>query len=189
MATNSVMYIAVVTGDTPAQVIADRHVGVYDQQVNGVEILRNLLERLNAGIEDGKVHLFQDKCDGTAATGTVACTQASAAAGDTYVLAGVTFTVATTPSTDPALGQFAALTSDTIMGDALAAAINAHPALKGLLTAANAAGTVTWTAVDKGLFGNLIRAAETGNSMVVTQASNGAIGTVQSSMRTFRRGL
>lgn len=189
MSKNSVIYLAIVTGDTAAQTIADRHVGKYDNATSAIELIRELLARGIGGIEDMKVHLFQDKCDGTAATGTVACTQASAVAGDTYTLAGVTFTVATSPSTDPARGEFAAGASDTAMGDNLAAAINAHPALNGLLTAANSSGTVTWTARDKGLFGNLIRASETGSSMVVTQATNGAIGTVQSSMRTFRRGI
>lgn len=189
MANSSVIYLAIVTDSTPAQTIADRHVGTYDNPAMAIELVRNLLERVTSGQIDGKVHLFQDKCDGTAATGTVACTQASAVAGDTFTLAGVVFTVATSPSSDPHLGQFAAGASDTAMGDNLAAAINAHPALKGLLTAANSTGTVTWTAADKGLFGNLIRMAESGDSMAVTQATNGAIGTVQSYMRPFRRGL
>lgn len=189
MAKNSVVYLAIVTGDTPAQTIADRHIGKYDNPAMGVEDIRNLLARVMSGQEDGKVHVFQDKCDGTAATGTIACTQANATAGETVTIAGVVFTIASSPSTDPARGELAAGASDTAFGDNLAAAINAHPALKGLLTAANAAGTVTITADDKGLFGNLIRMSETGDAFVVTNPTNGAIGTVQSFMRTFRRGL
>lgn len=189
MAKNSVIYLAIVTGDTAARTIADRHVGPYHNPTLSIEQVRDLLARAIGGTEDAKVHLFQDKCDGTAATGTIACTQANAVAGDTFTLAGVVFTVATSPSTEASLGEFAAGASDTAMGDNLAAAINAHPALNGLLTAAAVTGTVTWTARDKGLFGNLIRMAETGTSMVVTQATNGAIGTVQSPMRTFRRGI
>jgi phage tail sheath gpL-like len=75
------------------------------------------------------------------------------------------------------------------MGDNLAAAINAHPALKGLCTAANAAGTVTVTVTDKGIHGNLLKLSETGDCIVATSPTNGAIGTVQSPLRIYRKGL
>lgn len=187
MAHNSTLTITI-AGDEKAIACAAKYIGDYSRPVSSIELLRQYLEKVNAGSAPSKVYVFMDKGDGTAATGTVACTQASAIAGDTFTLCGVTFTVATSPSSDPALGQFAAGASDTDMGDNLAAAINAHPALKGMLTAENSSGTVTWTLTDKGVFGNQARATETGDSMVVTNPTNGAIGTIQTSLKVYRRG-
>lgn len=187
MAHNATVHIVIAT-DEKAIAFADKYVGRYDNPAGSINKLMDFLGKVIAIAVPSKVFLFVDKGDGTAATGTVACTQASAVAGDTFTLAGVTFTVAASPSSRPDLGEFAAGADDTAMGDNLAAAINAHPALKGMLTAANAAGTVTWTLADKGVQGNLASATETGDSMVVTNPTNGAIGTVQSAFRIFRRG-
>lgn len=188
MALKSVMYIAIPSEGLGAARVSE-YVAQHQNAGAGIALLREYLQRIAYGGDAAKVHVFVDAGDGTAATGTVVCTQASAVEGDTFTLCGVTFTVKTSPSSNPYDGEFAAITSDTVMGDALAAAINAHPLLKGVLTAANSSGTVTWTLTDKGLFGNLARATETGSSMAVTNPTNGAIGTVSTSMRTFRRGL
>jgi hypothetical protein len=75
---------------------------------------------------------------------TIAC--ASVVNTNTLIVNGITFTVKTTPTagtyTDMAVGA-----SNTLMGDIVAKAINEaaeyEPALKGLITAVNAAGTVT----------------------------------------------
>lgn len=190
MATRSCIYLALVTDDTHAQTIMERHVGSYDNAAMSVELLRDLLARLAGGEIDGSVMLCQDKMDGTAATGTVACTQANATAGDTFTLCGVVFTVKASPSSDPSLGEFAAGASDDAMGENLETAINAHPSLKGLLTAVNAAGTVTWTLTHKGLLGNLaIASTSAATAFTITNPTNGAKGTIQSSLRVFRRGL
>jgi hypothetical protein len=182
------MYIAI-----PDEMLGAARVSAYlaaPQSVpHGIELLREYLARIAAGGSSAKVLAFVDAGDGTAATGTVACTQANALVGDTLVLCGITFTVKTTPSANPLDGEFAAITSDTAMGDALAAAINAHPLLKGVCTAASVTGTVTWTMADKGLFGNLGKATETGTSMAVTNPTNGAAGTTSASLRVFRKGL
>ena len=187
MAHNCTLSISVVT-DEKAIALDQKYLGKYDNPAMGVQLLINLLAKIGSGAVPGKIFVFADKGDGTAATGTVACTQASAVTGDTFVICGVTFTVAATPSTRPDLGQFAAGASDTDMGDNLAAAINAHPALKGMLTAVAVTGTVTWTLADKGIQGNLARATETGSSMAVTNPTNGATGTVQRAFTIFRRG-
>lgn len=187
MAHNSTLIIAIATDEKP-DALDDKYVGTYHDPRGGLNLLIDFLAKVNGGIVASKVMVFQDKGDGTAATGTIACTQASAVDGDTCTLCGVVFTVATSPSTDPARGEFAAGASDDAMGTNLAAAINAHPALKGLLTAANASGTVTYTLADKGLQGNLAKVTETGSSMVVTAPTNGAIGTIQRSLTMFRRG-
>ena len=180
MAHNCTLSISVVT-DEKAIALDQKYLGKYDNPAMGVQLLIDLLAKVGSGAVPGKIFVF-------AATGTVACTQASAVTGDTFVICGVTFTVAATPSTRPDLGQFAAGASDTDMGDNLAAAINAHPALKGMLTAVAVTGTVTWTLADKGIQGNLARATETGSSMAVTNPTNGATGTVQRAFTIFRRG-
>ena len=189
MSTTAIVYVAVALDQTPAQTIQERYLGRYDSPRRALELLRTLLAALEGGTQVGKVQVFIDKGDGTRATGTIACTQASFVNGtDVLTLADATFSCVASPSSDPSKGEFSALTSNTVTGDALAAAINAHPKLKGLLTAANAAGTVTWTVTEKGLQGNLVRATETGNGMVVTNPTNGAIGTIQAQARHFRRG-
>jgi hypothetical protein len=192
MAKLSTVYIAVVTGDTPAQTIKERHCSErYDNPAMGCEALRNLLERAAICLEDSKVYLFQDAGDGTAATNEIVCTQANATVGETCSIAGVVFTIVTTPSTNPASGEIAAGASDTAFGDNLAAAINAHPALKGLVTAVNTAGSVAVTAVDKGPQGNLITLAETGDAFAVSGATleDGAIGTLKTEAKVYIRGL
>lgn len=186
MAHKSTLLISVVTDEKPEH-LAAQFVGTYHNPAEGVNRLINFLAKLNGGGAPSKVLVFVDKGDGTAATGTVACTQAAAVAGDTFTLCGVTFTVAASASSDPADGEFEAGADDTAMGDNLAAAINAHPALFGLLTAAAVTGTVTWTLTDKGLQGLLAEAQETGDSMAVTNPTNGAIGTIQTALRIFRR--
>jgi phage tail sheath gpL-like len=136
-----------------------------------------------------KIHVFQDQGDGTQATGQIACTRANAA-GDTVTVAGVTFTEATSPSSAPIKGEFARGASDTTCGSNLADAINAHPRLLGLLTAASVAGTLTLTAVDKGTHGNLIvMSTSDATAFTLTQFASGAKGTVQTQTKTIRCGL
>ena len=188
MANTAVLNVAIVVDTTPAQTVQERYIGDSLNPRDGVQRLADLLQRLASGLEVGKVHVHVDKADGTQATMTIACTQASAVQGDTVTIGDTTLTIKTSPSSDPGLGQFAAGASNTAMGNNLAAAVNAHPKLKGRCTAANAAGTVTLTMADKGLFGTSLRMTETGGSMVVTNPTNGAVGTQQSGMRTYRCG-
>lgn len=63
--------------------------------------------------------------------------------GDTVTIGGTTLTFATSPSGE---SQMAIGGSATATGDNLVSAINAHSTLRGLMTASNAAGTVTITA-------------------------------------------
>lgn len=185
------MTIVVVGDDNlPAQTVADRHAGKYDNPTRSIELIRDYLARVSSGLAPGKVLLFQDKGDGTQAAGVIACTQANAQAGDNVTIAGYVFTVRASPSSEASLGEFAVGASDTTMAANLATAINAHPALKGLLTAAGAVGDCNLTAVDKGLFGNLIRMSTSdATAFGLTQFTSGAIGTVQTQMRVFRRGV
>jgi hypothetical protein len=158
---------------------------------NVVQSLINILRMIKEGTLSGKVLFYIDEADGTAAAQTITCTFASANEGDTVTVLGVVFTemVATTPSTNPYDGQFAAVTSDTVFGDNLAAAINAHPLLKGLVTAANVTGTVTVTFVNKGVFGNNGTISETGSSMAVGAGTfaSGVVGTEQKAVTIDQR--
>ncbi len=191
MAASTILTITVALHGESPQTALERYIGgKNDSRHAALEKLRLLLSKLEAGQAIGKVHMFSDQADGTQATGSIACTQASAVDGtDTVVIGDVTLSVVASPSSDPGLGQFAKGASDTAMGDNLAAAINAHPRLKGVVTAANVAGTVTLTAVDKGTHGNLIVMTETGNSMVLTQMASGAKGTVKAKYRGYRFGI
>lgn len=148
-----------------------------------------LLDKLAQGQAIGKLFVDSDQTDGgSAATGSVVCTQASGL-GSVLTLGDATFTVVASPSTNPGKGELAAGADDTAFGDNLEAAINAHPALKGLCTAENAAGTVTITMVDKGLHGHRLRMTETGSGFTITQIASGTHGTVKGKMRAYRFGV
>lgn len=192
MASDSVLYIVVVGSDRdPAASIAQRVIRKADQGRAGIVAAAAYLEAIAAGSYDAKVFAALAGSDtGTAGTGTVVCAQASAVAGDTVSIGDTTFTVRASPSTDPKLGEFAAGASDTACGDNLAAAINAHPALKGFGTAANVDGTITFTMTDKGLHANLLNiTSSNGTAFTCTSPTNGAEGTLNSQLRRYRRGL
>lgn len=192
MASDNVLYIVVTSSDRdPAASAAARLICKPDAAREGVNKLINYLQGLNGGNYAGKVFVALAGSDtGTAGTGTIVCTQANASNGDTVTIGSTTLTVKTSPSSDPKLGEFAAGDSDTALGDNLAAAINAHPDLKGLGTAAAVTGTVTFTLADKGLHGNLLNfSTSDATAFAVTSPTNGAEGTLNSQLRCYRRGL
>jgi hypothetical protein len=185
MAKNSVVYIAVVTGDPAAQCIQDQFLGSGKADVARIEDLRKLLEKVASGGEPGRILVAQDDGQGTAATGTLAF--ASAVNGDTFSVAGITFTIKTAADANN-LTQVTVGGSDTAMGDNVVAIINAHPQLKNYLSAANASGTVTFTMADKGLFGNLLKLVG-GTHVTASTPTNGAVGTMTTGLRAHNRGL
>lgn len=190
MAGQTHVYVTVVLDVNPQQVYNQFLKPYYN--VNGVLGLANMLQALGTGQLQGKVIYAADEADGTAAAQTVACTQANADAGDTVTIAGVVFTVAASPSSDPADGQFAAGASDTAMGDNLAAAINAHPAIVDMASAANSTGTVTITFRDKGIFANqgaLATSDATAFTLGAANFASGAVGTSLKELTCFERGL
>lgn len=189
MASTAFVTVTISLLDAPSQTVAEKYVGERGKSIEGIEKARNLLEALASGILVGKVSVFQDSGDGTAATGNVACVQATVATGDTLTVAGNVFTVvASSPSADPSQGEFVKGASDTACAANLAAAINASPFLKGMVTAAGSVGNCALTAVDKGTAGNLIVMSATGTGFTLTQMASGAKGTVKRQVRTFRRG-
>lgn len=116
----------------------------------------NFLQALIAGYARGRLRIAIDDSIGVAASGTVACTQASCVAGDKFWLDKILFT-AVSGTADPTLGQYSILTDNTAVGASLAAAINGYAPCRGRFTATASTGTVTITAVEKGTIGNTLR--------------------------------
>jgi len=191
MASKSVLYITVTTDSgVPAKTLAERVCKSYDQARSATTAIATYLQRLVGGSGSAVIHVALAGPDtGTQGTGTIVCTQANALAGDRVTVQNTHFYVTTAPSTNPALGQFSKGTSNTECGANLAAAMNAHPALKGAWTAANASGTVTVTAVTKGLHANLMNIETTKpTAFAVTSPSNGSDGTLFNELRSYRLG-
>lgn len=105
------------------------------------------------------------------ATGTL--TAASAVAGDTFVLNGITFTGKAGASGVGFPIGFSVDTSDTACAADIAAQINAHPSLAGVVTATSAAGVVTIRAVDAGTAGNSI--VLTGTAVRLAASGSGTL--------------
>jgi hypothetical protein len=191
MASKTVLYVTIVA-DTgvPAKTLAERVCKRYDLADSASTAIATYLTRLVGGNGSAIVHVALAGPDtGTQGTGTIACVQANAVAGDRVTVQNTHFTVATAPSTNAALGEFARGVSNTEMGANLAAAINAHPALKGAWTAVSVTGTVTVTAVTKGTHANLMNMETTKpTAFTLTQVSNGAKGTLFNELRSYRLG-
>lgn len=153
-------------------------------------LLAEYFTRLAAGNESGRVNVAIEDDDGTQASGTITCTQLNAVDGDTVTICGVTFTVRDSPSTSPADGEFLEGASNTAMAANLSDAVNAHPALKGLLTSSPSVAVVTCTMATAGVAGNVGTLSETGTSMVVSAArfASGAVGTERVAIGGFQRG-
>ena len=136
--------------------------------------LINLLSGLAVGAVQGSVDVHASTNDPVAAAGSVVITYASAANNDTLTIGGVTLTCVTgTPTTD----QFKKQTDATVTGDNLVTAIAANATLAQLVSASNAAGTVTITCKMKGIIGNqIVMSTSNGTGFGLTQLANGAGG-------------
>jgi phage tail sheath gpL-like len=108
------------------------------------------------------------------ATGTV--TLASFVADDTVTVNGITFTGKASPS---GAEEFACGVSDTADAAALAATLNAHTTLDGMIVATSALGVVTIEALHPGELGNALTIAISAHGSVsgarLTGGDNGAI--------------
>lgn len=192
MATRSILTITIVDTSLGKSVADNFLTNDNLNPARGLALLENYLAGIVSGatpLNGAKVHVFQDQGDGTQATGSIVCVRANAA-GDTVTINGVVFTEATSPSANAIDGQFARGASDTTCAASLAAAINAHPRLKGALTASPSTDTITLTASDKGTHGNLfVMSTSDATAFTLTQFASGAKGTVQTQSKTYRRGL
>lgn len=107
---------------------------------------------------------------GARVTSSAALTHANIAADDTITIAGVVFTWKASASSESEVTIGANATAD---GDNLAAKVNAHSKLLGILTAANVSGTVTFTyEVPARIAILLLLATSDGNSATLTQPSS-----------------
>ncbi len=193
MAATGVLYVAIATHNQSGTDLAQKYAKAAANDPNtGINDLINLLARIAGGGESARVYVAADSADGTAGTCTVTVTDANFTAGETLTICGVVFTVAAAYSTNPSVArnQIVAQGSDGASGIELKNKINTHPLLKDTwLASDNGSGVVTLTARDKGLHANLAVLAESGDAFAVTQVSNGAEGTLSTSLKAWARGV
>lgn len=141
--------------------------------VNGI---KNLLTGLVGGALRGDLWLSAHANDSVYPAGQIVCTQANAAADTvTFTYAG-TAIVFTEGSSDPLLG-FARGASNTTCGDALAAKINAHPVIGGIMAAVNTTGTVALTSKVPGQsIRDVVLSTSDGTAFALTQFAAGTRG-------------
>lgn len=134
--------------------------------------ISNLFKSAAAGIRPMSVVQFSDDTALAFASGTV--TVASIQADDTITISGVTLTGKASPAGE---SQFDSDGSDTVVATAIAACINAHSSLVGIVTASSSAAVVTISAAQKGLMGNAITLASSDNTRLAVSAARLANGT------------
>lgn len=136
--------------------LQSKTLGTAQAKFNGrriVDGIRSILSSVGAGSVGGNLWVAitgNSGSSGAFPTGAIVCTQANAA-GDTLTFTYGGQTVVLTEGATGVAG-FARGASNTTMATALAAAINAHPVLGGIVGAVPAAGTVTLTAKIPGQF-------------------------------------
>lgn len=191
MTAKAVINVAIEIHDTPAQGVADRFLTEYGDSKGGLVRLSELFAQAAAGNLTGKCTVHADSSGGTQASSTLTVTQANATNGDTVTVAGVVFTRQSSPSTDPEDGEFAAITSDNAAALTLQAAIDAHPALKGLVETTILNNVITVKSKIKTPVGNSIALASSDATFVAVGAAklaNGATGTVLAQARSYNFG-
>ena len=112
----------------------------------------------------------------TSATGTLTVTSTGPVNGETFVVAGVTFTAETSGATG---NQFNISSSPTTVAKNIATAVNASASTAGLVTATSALGVVTFTSAVPGSIGNFLTLTESLTNAAVSGAgtlTNGAEG-------------
>lgn len=120
--------------------------------------------------------------DATYATGTVTC--ASAQAADTVTIGGVVFTAV---NGSPTGNQFdMSLASDTLVAADLVRSVNASATagLSGVVTAANVAGVVTFTATIPGKIGNGVTLASSNGTRLAVSGARLASGASTNTITT-----
>lgn len=117
--------------------------------------ISDLIDDVAGGLRRGKLLYHIDRADGAQATNDVTFTAASGVDGDTVTVCGIVLTARTSPSLDVAKGEFGIGATDTETAVNFKNAVNSHPLLDGLVSAANTAGVVDLTITEGGLHGNL----------------------------------
>jgi len=172
MATFSVLNVSLVLENAPADVAAE--LALHTEAAPMVKYISRKLHSAASGMQRARLTVRNDSATtgssqeaGEYKSSTVAITQASlVATTDTLVFGGaVTLTWVVASANE---NQITIAASDTLCGDALAAAINAHSILGGIFFASNASGTVTIQYRGDPRIGSMIALTETGNGQVIT---------------------
>lgn len=132
----------------------------------------NFFQGMQAGTYPASVEQITDDTTLVRASGTV--TVASILADDTITVNGVTLTGKSSPSGQD---QFDSDGSDATVATAIAACINAHTSLTGIVTASASNAVVTVSAYVKGLIGNAITLASSNGTRLAVSAARLAGGT------------
>jgi len=188
MTAKAVLNIAVEIHNTPAAGLASKYIAEYGNDKAGLMRLSELFAAAAGGSIEGKCLVHMDTSSGTQASSTLTVTQSNATNGDTVTVAGVVFTRQSSPSTDAEDGEFAAITDDDTAAASLKSAIDAHPALKGLVETTRLNNVVTVKSKIKTPAGNSISLATSDATFVAVGAAklaSGATGTVQSNARAY----
>lgn len=141
----------------------------------GAKRISDLIVGAAGGAYDANMFVTVTDNTGTYPTGNVACVQANAS-GDTVIF---TFGALTVTLTEGATGEngFARGASNTTCAANLAACINAHTLLKGLLTAAGAVGNCGLVAKIPGMFlQDIAMSTSDATAFTFTQLTGGAEG-------------
>jgi hypothetical protein len=174
MATNGVLSISMAVEDNPTRLAADLAACSNERR-----LVERFLERQFRKRWNGLPYKFSIRVDSSTTGSTqdplerasvsVAIVQASlVATTDTLVFGGsngvtLTWVVASASENEITIGA-----SNTLCGDALVTAINAHSILGGVFFASNSNGTVTIQYRGDPRLGGLIGVTETGNGQTVT---------------------
>lgn len=147
-------------------------------------------DSLAGGYVNGIVYFEQESgTTVTGATATVTITHANLDDSDTVTFGSRVITAKTSAANENQFTIGANATADAV---ALAACINAHSELKGILSASAASGVVTVTCLIPGLIGKHITLATSDATAYGLSAANltlSASPTVLTTARTFKRGL
>lgn len=155
----------------------------------GVLRLSTELAGIAGGVRRGAVSLVVETGASTKATATITTGGANIVADDTIAVGAVTLTWKVSPASE---AEVAFVNTAATDATALAAAINAHTDLSGMVTAVAAAAVVTVTGA---LPGNicrytLVKAETNATAMVLSAASLGGVTSAATSIpRTYSLGV
>ena len=182
-------HIAITHGEENSQSVVNDSVEAASLPHEALQKLINLFQGLLGGTRHGRVeHMVEDATVGNKATATVTITDASLVDDtDTLSIGPTVLEWFDAPSGE---SQIDIGGSDAQSATNLAAVINAHSTLAGVMTATAAAGVVTITADRPGLWAELITLAEVGDGQVLSAAALGGVtSTVKADTRSYGFGV
>lgn len=128
--------------------------------------LQNYFRAIGAGIKMATFEQFNSATASVKAATTATC--ATVVADNTLTIAGVTLTAKASPSSQ---SEFLRSANNTTQAAAIAACINAHTSLLGIVTATSSGAVVTITAALPGPLGNLVTTVGTVTTLACANAT------------------